>query len=787
MLHDVDDETKTGGGSHDDAAPDRDELKPGGLLTLKEEKAAKLLGRMWSAHEPHMKRRLAEWRVNTLRRAGIPGVARVKGAGDNDWDVWLAPGVTGPDQIPTINKAAEIARKFVAILLADPFKPQVIPAGTSEKEVISAQVATRVLEQVEGESGLSEEHTIRKAFNKASDYGSGFVHYYVDPKGGPRVPVQIEAHPTATHEDMALTDPMTGEDAAPPYIKKFVLEDGTLSDKPEGARMRDLPALRREVLTGRNVRFVPHTAEDLWDAEGVLIGTFVPVIKLRQRFPEVMEKLEKNEDEFQKVLGYRPENSRSIAARGQELSVPDLERPETVDDAMIFVLTGYFRKSGDYPSGCVIITLGNCEVAHREDWSFIAEDGTEEVLEIPVTQYAQFDEGDDEPYYHGIMTLIGAANEMRNAQAASIVDMIERMANRKTYLPLSSMLSEEDLENPNKRYIPIADGSQPYFEQPPQVPQDIWHWFNDIGTEMDRAPGLSETVQGLESPSVKSGRQALAIAQQAHAALSVVKGHLMRGYERSGRVKLQLMRAFFDAPQSFLFEEDEAFKLEEWRGADLGGARDVRVAPGSGTMLTPAAKAQLAEHWFSLGLIPPDDMQRISSANIGPILGMQTDPHRIRIQRQLWQWMKGPPEDWAPQPPQPQQDPTTGQTIMVPAPDPVLAKIFEPVAADMMPAIAQKRIDEIARTMSSERYLAKPPQWRQALEQEFQRMSMAVTQSMMPSPTSSGPDMAQAMSQSGSPKQQGQAGDQVGMDTDPGANSSVRLSEGEVAQAGGAF
>lgn len=770
---------------------ERDEIKPGSLLTLPKKKAVKLLGRMWAAHDPYMKRRLATWRVNTLRHQGIPGVALIRDG--EHWDFYVAPGTSGPDHVPIINKAAEIARKFVAIMLSDPPAPEAMPAGGTEKEILAAEVSTRVLEDLESEANLSEAHTIRRAFMKGCDYGSGFVHYFVDPQGGPRVPVQIEASEFATHVDNALDDG-TGQPAPPPYVKRYVTESGRLIPTPndpmgETLRMRDLPALKREILTGRNVRFVPHTAEDIWDAEGVIIGTFVPLVKLRARFGDELP--EPGTEEFQKMLEYRPANARAIAQSGQDIALKNHEAaPEELDEALVFVQTAYFRKSNDYESGAVIITAGNCVMLHRDTWSFTTADGVEEVLDIPVTQYAQFDDGDDDPYYHGLLEIVGKANEMRNLQASAIVDAINRISQRKTFVPVTSMVTEEDLNDPNKRFIPINQGGEPVFENPPPVSQDQWQYYGLITDEMQDAPGLSETAQGLESPTVKSGRQALTIVQQAHAALSTVRGNIERGYQRSGRIKLQLVRAFFDTPYPFSFEEDEYFKLDSWRGSDLGNTRDVQLRMGTLTMLTPAAKAQLAEHWFGLGLIPPDDMARISSTNIGPILGMQTDPFRVRIKRQIQEWLAGPPDEWTPIPPQPQvvMDPTTGQPTvqMIPQPDPVLEGIWEPVPADTMPAVAQLRLTEISRVMATKRYLAKPREWRTRLEQEFMNMSMAV-QGIMPSPTMSQPNQAQAGTQSGSPAVQQQAGDMVGMDQNPAANSSERLSPTEQAMSGGAM
>ena len=57
-------------------------------------------------------------------------------------------------------------------------------------------------------------------------------------------------------------------------------------------------------------------------------------------------------------------------------------------------------------------------------------------------------------------------------------------------------------------------------------------------------------------------------------------------------------------------------------------------------------------------------------------------------------------------------------------PDPHLAAIFEPVAADELPNVAPVRLTELTRFMASTRYTRWPPEWRTGVDQEFQHMKL---------------------------------------------------------------
>lgn len=739
-----------------------DRLKNGKLLSESEKKAVLHMQKMWDAQDDYFDQRFAQWKVNVLRHVGYPNVALQRND-EKGWDYYLPPGTT-PDMVPMISKMGDIIRKLTSVLLADPPAPEVEPFNYSDEEIEAAKIAERVLTEIDGEATLSEVTKIRRAFTKAADYGSGFIYYYVDPKGGGKVPISIEAHPAADHVDNALSHPLTGATLPPPYIKRYVRPDGTLTDRKGEAALRQLPRIKSRILTGRNVRFVPHNSEDLWDSDGVLIGEFMTWGRLKNLFQDKLGKLP--EEEVEAILQYRPSRAEDIKAWDQNIEVGTQNK----DERLVWVLTAYFRSTSDYPDGARVIMVGKRKVLHRGKWNHKKPDGTTEVLDIPLTQYAQWNEGRDDPYSVGTSELIGRAEEFRVAQIASMLDHLDHLNNRKIFLDIHSVVNEADLYRKDKKYIRYT-GQAPVFEEVPSVPRDTHEVLRRNDEEMDNAIGIGETTSGLESPSVKSGRHALAIVQQAHASLSELKQNIERGYTRAGRIKLQLISKHFKTPrQAGWTTEDDEFRLDYWSNVDLGNARDVVIKSGTMTMLTPVAKAQLAEHYFTLGMLDQFKMYDIFSHSLGGTLGLEDDPTRLRVRRQISEWKNGPPEDWQPPEPQPQMDPmtgqpvidpNTGQPVMMPSPDPILEAIWQPVPSDMLPDQALVRMNELTKMMNSKKYSQKPAAWRSRVEQEFQMMMQA---SMPPQPGPGGGGATpQQANQAGSPGQQVQAQDQAGL------------------------
>jgi hypothetical protein len=194
---------------------------------------------------------------------------------------------------------------------------------------------------------------------------------------------------------------------------------------------------------------------------------------------------------------------------------------------------------------------------------------------------------------------------------------------------------------------------------------------------------------------------------------------------------LQLARAHMSEAQRIQWVgEDGQYKVRAWTGSDLGATRDVRILKGSFTQLSPSAKAGLAQAYATAGILSPEDLQHAISGNVGGLLGLQDDPYRQRVRRQISVWEQGPPEGWMP--PMPQLDPMSGQVVVDPAtgqpvisPDPVLGAIWARLPVDEQPNVATIRLYELGRAMAGTRYLRWPPPWRQGFDTEYLAMRQA--------------------------------------------------------------
>lgn len=725
----------TDGALEDKKADGNEPEYQGDLLKLPAEEAARLALKLWKSQDKIMARRLAQWRANEMRREGHPNVQVVKSQDLNQYKAWIPPGQS-PDAASVVNRAASNCRKLVSLLFADPPRPEPEP-GTDGEQVDedAREFAERVLIDLDSEASLDDLSKAREAVDTMCTFGSGFIWYYIDGEGGGEWPVQIDAHPQAPHADVATIDPMT-QQPTDELVKRHVAPDGSLVDDPQQAEKKPVAILCSEVLTGRNVRFIPHTA-DIRNAIGVQIAWFKAWGELRATFKQLAEV---GDDAKKAILDYRPEKLDDLLPRGESKANM---RTENEDEQLVFGLTTYYRNHPSYPDGAYVVTIANKLRLVAEPWA-VEVNGKKEHLLLPLAQYAGLREGREDPYRVAPMEIMGPANETRAALFGAALDHLEKFSQRKTFVPVSSIVNPADLQLPNRTVIPINPGGKPEYEELPDMPRDLMAMFEQATREADNSIGLNETAQGLQDPNVTSGRQAYAMIGQVHAQLSEYKQNIERAYTRGGRIKLQLVSAYYDTPRQIKWTgEDGRYRQKAWTGADIGSTRDVRIKSGSMTMLASASKQQLANDLLASRAIDLDEYKEMVSTNLSPIIALQENPFLKRVRQQISDWAEGPPEGWMPQPPVPQpvmdpmgqpalQDDGMGNVQpalqMVQPPDPVLSQIWMPVPSDTMPNVSAVRLRELAKLTATARYTKHPPEWRKAVDDEFARMAGVIQQ-----------------------------------------------------------
>ncbi len=734
--------------------------------------------------------REAKWKVNEARRSGYSGVRLVR-EGNGKARAWIPVG--GSSDLELSNEARRLCRAFVGNLLADPPAPQVFPADTGPGDRDTSDVSERALVDLQSERRLNTPIKVRDALDNACTYGSGYISYIVDPTGGGRTARRMMASPLAASPEAPLLDPGTGQpwtemepvpppldpmtgqpmmlpqmDGAPPPMQPKVdpmtgqplpppepverivgKDEKSFTENAPDAAYDWVKEIKSEVLTGRNVRPIPHTAENIWEATGVMIATYQSWKSLKTMFERELGSL--SEEQVDALIAFRPQGTDDLLPKNRRG-----QRETRSDNALVFTLVVCFKECGDYPDGYYGIAVGDKHLCHRQPWISYSS-GTREGLHLPVSQVKLFRNGRSDPAGDGLMDDLGGISEVMAAQIGHLLAYLDWFNNPTYYVPLNSTVQDSDILS-RKRIVRIIPGGEPKVLDPPRYPGESMTIFELMRDGASKASHLMETAQGVEDPSVKSGRHAYQIVAQAHAQLSEPKQNIERGYIRCCDIELQYARAFDLEGDARWTGDDGSFKIKRWKSADLGG--DVHLKPGTMTMLSPAAKAQLVEQWMATGMLTPEEAREMIAGGVGAVVGLRDDPFKLELRRQISRWEEGPPEGWQPFDPMgevmqhsmplatemgmaPDQAQRTIEAqvqqglIQLPV-DPMMEEVWKPRAHHQLPNVAVARMLELSRLMATRRFHEQPRPWQGLVEQEFQRMVM-MSAPPMPPPPGGGP------------------------------------------------
>lgn len=739
-----------------------------------DEKLAKHLIALWVSRNPELRPQLLRWEVNERRRRGDRWVGLVKNPDRQEWRIYTPPG--GAKTPPTLGKGARLCRRLTSQMFQDPPTPEAIPASDSDEARGAAEFSSRLLQALDSEASTNSARSARQAYNKSHTCGSGFRHHWVDPYGGGQSPKRMYAHPQAdTQQDATEYSlkgpeglPVQGQDGQPvrlPHDPKdltlrMTTAEGGFTEQADEAEQIFLPAIKHEVLTGRQVRFFPPTALGIDTAELVLILSWKTLGELRSQYDEAMESMP--DEALTKMVEWTPDGEMKYLLpdhlRWEDIQRSREKKDQTYQDgALVCTLIAYQKACVDHPDGACLIVGGPDQLLQRNPW--VAEvHGTRLVLDLPLDQTKGYDEGVDSQYGFGTMDFLGPGDELLANIDGAWITHFQRFSNRKVFVPITSALANKVMTAGTGTYIPINPGGEPKTEDVPTFPSDTIQLRNTVVENLDDESGLQRTAQGVDSPNVQSGFHAVQVIEQVLAGLSESRQNVSDAIERGWRIDLQLIRAFYTVPmQTRFLGEDQNWKYDDWMASDLGDTLDVRLVRGTFSMMSPAMKSSIAVSMKQAGVISDYELRRMTIGNTGGLIGLQDDAHWLRINRQIAAWKKGPPEGWAPAPPvdpmaagmPPATDPAMQQAQTTPAPVSSPAQgpwtPFETLPIDQDPGIAMMRVQELGRAMAGTAYAKFPLEWRQLLDAAYQQAVLIVNPPPPPPPPPTGiPSGAQA-------------------------------------------
>ncbi len=708
---------------------------------------------LWKSTDKYEDKRSAKERRNELIRAGVRGVQVIEDEDEDRYSIRVPFGSNDAPKAP--NKADQLLRRIVATLTVDPPSADVSPNADSDAEREAAQLAQRVL-QVEGSPAKRDDVSmLRRVLDLSATYATVYLHTGWDTRAAGLVPLEVQAHPKATTADNALVDPTPDPTTGQPMpadpaalVTRYVTIDGTLTDTPSDAQLVWAGDVTEAILYPSQVRSVPALASRIEEADGALVGR---VTTLSQLVAECYDGERPSETEVKKLCEWRPDGWRQWVPRAlrplMDEKTPTRPDGTIADHALVCTITLYFTSCTDAPLGARIVVSGAAEPHTREPRKVTIGEGASsrvEILPLPLSQmtWAEDTASGDPKGVAGIEQL-APMEEIRSQALRYILDYMWRFGSPQTFVPMDSTMQMADLQRRDGTPIRILPGSQPFFEQAPPMAPVIPQVYEGMGKEEDTASGLEEAAQGVSSSSVKSGVHAQQIIEQALVALAGIQQNAARFITRVWRNRLIHLRAYLDVPRQLQALGDGGdVQVRSFSGIDLVGAGDIAVAKGTNTMMPKSAKTAMAREELQMAMQTGDQMgalryQRSITGNTGPLLGLQDDPHRARIARQLLAWREGAKAQHPDAPPPiPQQQPVPGpdgmpigmQTVMAPAPDPVAdeaMRVFAPNPTDELPMVAPIRFAELSDALAERAFLTADPRYQQALVQEYERMRQA--------------------------------------------------------------
>jgi len=657
------------------------------------------------------------------------------------------------------NKQADLCQKLTETLLVDP--PQLEPEATTEDEAAQrgAQLAKEFLTQDATEAGMDDLALFAHQVEASTTRSATFNHYWVDPSGAGAMPKQVKAHPQATDPANPLDaiDELTGQPIpTTDYVLRYVTPDGQFTENPSEAEQVWLPKIRVDKMAREHVRFFPDTA-DVATAQKAVCLWYASVEECKRRWPEFFEGL--SESDITGLCAWTPPRPAVLLPsalrnrwRNDKANAADNGQAGS-DERLVFFYLYYHRQDPQYPQGAAIcvngwqdgVVLGKDVLsATVEIPSGVIQDQTVtdvKPMDIPLAQIRLLpDTEDGDPMGKAFMARIGGAGEAGATMATAMMEAIDITLHPARYATSTSPVNSDDVESSRATgdFVTVySDKDFPKYEEPRDLPSAYFPYMDWLYTQMDSSASLNKPSQGSDDAQEVSGVARRIAVQQSLVGLSRMQHALHSAWSRHGRIKLQLVMKYFSVPQLLRYTGTDGVAKQEWfTGNDFARVGSITIATGTGTMMPPTERVNYLVQLRDAKVLDPDLAMDLARPAYATALGVMSDPHVQRVERQISTWLEGPPEGWMEQfaatqmeadaaMQQGEMDAQMGMPVQPPmAPAPQWTP-FEALPVDFKPAIAAMRERKIGNLMAKVSFAEQPKEWQQMVIAAYNGMVVA--------------------------------------------------------------
>lgn len=526
----------------------------------------------WDEQDLYYKRLQTVWMQNLLFLSG------------RQWIRATPHGVFLPEEVPdwreqpVSNLTLAYFRTFLAKATKNRPAWNVMPASSDAEDIHSAKLGDDVLEGLW--SLLRMGRVVRRAVAWAITTGDGYLYPYWNTNTGKvrkleemlTVPTyDAEGNQTGTEQVMVPLDedgePMLGEDGRPkPGAKAFVVDEGEVGVRayaPSQVRV-NAEAEGDEDVTEFVIAEVASLRELACDED-------ITEEQVKRLTAEDVADLEHYDRLLADVLG------------GPTVTSPPDTRDEPLEKCLVF--HHHVRPSRKFPEGRYWRTtrstlIGRVGPLPEGVWPALIH-----LKDVDVPGR-----------YHGMasMEAVVGLNREYNRINAHVQEHHNLMSKGKWLIPKGSGVKKGSITNQPGEVIQFNPGFKPEMADLKPLPAAVYTERERVLSDFERVAGIHGVSMGKAPPGVTAGVAFLQLQEADDTDLAPFLAGLEESIEDLARAVLQIVKERYREERLLhVVGKNRRYEVRSFTGADLKGAYDVKVVPGSSFPWSEVAKQSM--------------------------------------------------------------------------------------------------------------------------------------------------------------------------------------------------
>ena len=497
---------------------------------------------------------------------------------------------------PVTNKYGSSAKALKALLTQQTPRTIISPAGDSEEDLATAEIGDVMVDILDEESGIDQ------ARNEIASWiiqtGNGFYHnfYYVDANLGttkiPKFQCQTEGCGEIVSADEIENEICPSCSQSGSMIKAVGQDGNEIVDELPKGKLETSCASPFEIFFNAEIL-------DFKKVRQVIRSKSVPTEELKSKYPEFKDKIKPESDSggnvsetYQKALAYISQSNQAVTKGGAD----------KVESSIIDYM--YVLPEGEFKSGVLATVIG------------------EEIVELSTMDVYKNQKG---IRFIPIEFIGGEIVPGRFWRKSPLSDIIQKQIQRNKYESFTELQGmamtggkwldpgtnmSEPTGDPNQviDYDFTIEGRKP--EQLKGIPPDtvILQMIEKIDKDIEELTGTYDVLKGQLPKGLDTFSGLRLLTERAFSIHGEMVKNWEIGHQENTKMQLEIARTHFIEIRKKTFkDENGSWETKQFSKADLQGAVDIKVEPGSTIPRSVSVENAAIIDSIKLGLINIQD------------------------------------------------------------------------------------------------------------------------------------------------------------------------------------